>query len=304
MNYRPKSAEKIKKLAKDLEQSILPWAEKCPYFLKKRIWPICLTNVAALNLLQPQLYLPITKVSLLVFAIDDLFDNQIFPIEMLKKYSEKILQVFAGDSISLAQNDPIFPLMNAIADTVNELSKNPIYSQLKELWIDGWKKFLEAMLQEYDWIHGKILPSYETYMETAIYSTGFIPFIRATFLQINDDSIFTCLPDLLTLEREAGICVRISNDLQSFTKELGEGKYNSLVIRQAEILKLNPNDYETTLKQAKELLIQELKEKMLHCECLSKKIHTRTQLPEQIIYDSAKVGFDFYMHHDFHTYIS
>lgn len=303
MSYTHGKKSQIISEAKALQSEIEPWINRCDFIFKKRVWPVCLTNVVALALLPSEKRPPVSKAGLLVFAVDDIFDNKTFEIEALQRYTKMFLDAVQGNSIEYTYNEPVFTLCRAMEEVVQALAKSKIYSTTQDLWVDGWKKLIDAMFQEYDWIHGisKKPPSYATYLDVSNYSTGFFPFVRAAWIESEDNSLLDHFDELLLLEKEAGILVRLSNDVQSYQKEVIEGKYNSLSFLRSDFIKQGM-DPETALKKAKVAIIDEVEQRLLACENLCNKIQTKTQLPEKLVYSSARVGFDFYKNNDFHTF--
>src|SRR5262245_57718583 len=59
---------------------------------------------------------------------------------------------------------------------------------------------------------------------------GAPPHVWASLITTNDPSTPQHLHLLRPMEQLASTCIRLANDLQSYTKELNEGKINALVI--------------------------------------------------------------------------
>src|SRR5438128_10199507 len=99
------------------------------------------------------------------------------------------------------------------------------------------------MMREYQWRlayrkgtdASATLPSYEEYVATGRYSIGGPPHIWAALITSGDPSTPKHLDHLRAMEQQASTCIRLANDLQSYQKEVKEGKINALVILSREL---------------------------------------------------------------------
>src|SRR5204863_9234262 len=82
---------------------------------------------------------------------------------------------------------------------------------------------------------GATLPTYEEYVATGRYSIGGPPHIWAALITTGDPSTPAHLDHLRAMEEIASTCIRLANDLQSYQKEIDEGKINALVILSREL---------------------------------------------------------------------
>src|SRR5207237_1471750 len=82
---------------------------------------------------------------------------------------------------------------------------------------------------------GATLPNYEQYVATGRYSIGGPPHIWAALITTGDPSTPAHLDHLRAMEEIASTCIRLANDLQSYQKEIDEGKINALVIWSREL---------------------------------------------------------------------
>ncbi len=103
------------------------------------------------------------------------------------------------------------------------------------------------------------------------------------------------------MEYEASLCIRLANDLQSHAKELKEGKINSIIIRQRELI-AGGTDAESALAQARATVQAAIRHGLTRCTELHSLSSTATGHPERAITDIARFVCDFYMHHDYHTF--
>ncbi len=81
-----------------------------------------------------------------------------------------------------------------------------------------------------------LLPNYYAYLNFGLYSCGYPPNVWTTLIALSDASVLPQLPKFKEMERTTSVCIRLANDLKSYTKELGEGKINAVVIRQYEAM--------------------------------------------------------------------
>ncbi|HEY8742642.1 MAG TPA: terpene synthase family protein, partial [Chloroflexota bacterium] len=143
-------------------------------------------------------------------------------------------------------------------------------------------------------------PGYVDYVANGLYSIGGPPHVWASLITIDDPSILDRLPQLSAMERAACICIRLANDLQSFDKEVREGKINALVLlsQQATLAGLSLCEAHA---QATTQVRAEINEGLSQLVQLRETARTATGRPEAAIADIARFVCDFYGHHDYHT---
>src|SRR5207245_11003317 len=100
---------------------------------------------------------------------------------------------------------------------------------------------IEGMTREDQWRsafrHDGVasLPTYEEYVDIGRYSIGGPPHMWAALITTGDESTPKHLDHLGAMEQLASTCIRLANDLQSYQKEVTEGKINALVILSREL---------------------------------------------------------------------
>ncbi len=282
------------------------WAAKYPLIRRVRVWPLSLSVAAAAPFVQASNLVSMARMNLWVFTIDDLFDEEIVPFAELKRRVTRYHDILAGASYDPKRDRDTLVL--ALQDIRDDLATYPLFQALQNEWADAISGTLNAMLREYEWRsfdregdRAAQLPSYEAYCSYGLYSIGGPPHIWTTLIAIGDASLLAQLPRIKELERTASLCIRLANDLQSHSRELKEGKINSIVIRQREAMQQGyPAD--TALNMAHRAVQEHIQRLLNHCTLLRQQGRTATGQPEQAISDIARFVCDFYKHHDYHNF--
>jgi hypothetical protein len=217
-------------------QALHRWATRYPLIRRVRVWPVSLSVSAATPFASVNALISITRMSLWVFTIDDLFDEEMVPVAELQRRSARYSDILAGRRVDPQERDS---LALALQEIYDDLSRYRLFPKLRDHWAAAITGTLNAMLREHEWrmqyrASGDVsdLPSYETYLSYGVYSIGGPPHIWTTMIALDDASAVDRLQALRTLERSASICLRLANDLASYPKEIAEGKINALVIQQ------------------------------------------------------------------------
>ena len=246
------------------------------------------------------------RMSLWVFTIDDLFDEEIVPFAELRRRVARYNQILAGATADPKRERDTLVL--ALQDIRDDLSSYALWPALRDEWAAAVARTLDAMMREHDWrimyrdgTGDSDLPSYDAYLDDGLYSIGGPPHIWTTLIAISDETTLHHLHRLRQMERTASICIRLANDLQSHQKEIAEGKINSIVIRQREAMARGLSA-EAAVVDACEAVRHEIRLGLLLCDQLRQQAQTATGYPEQAIADIARFVCDFYVHHDYHTF--
>jgi hypothetical protein len=287
-------------------RALHPWVARYPLIRRVRVWPLCLSVVAAAPFCSVASLATMARMSLWVFTIDDLFDEESVPYPELHRRVDRYLQFL--DTGQVVSRDKRDTLANALQDIRDDLAGYPLFSRLESHWVHAVSQTLLSMIMEHGWrsayrspSQAQALPTYEAYLEHGVYSIGGPPHIWATLIAIDDISTLTHLPRLQQLEYAASLCIRLANDLQSYARELKEGKINSIIIRQRELI-AGGVDAETALEQAHTTVQAAIRDGLARCTALQSLDSTSTGQPERAIADIARFVCDFYMHHDYHTF--
>jgi Terpene synthase family 2, C-terminal metal binding len=287
-------------------RALHPWVARYPLIRRVRVWPLCLSVAAASPFCAVSSLVSMARMSLWVFTIDDLCDEEIVPYNELHRRVDRYQQLLhAGQVVPREKRDT---LANALQDIREDLARYPLFSHLESHWVHAVSQTLSSMLMEYGWrstyrssTNTQVVPTYEAYLEHGVYSIGGPPHVWTTLIAIDDPSTLEHLPRLQQMEYEASLCIRLANDLQSYAKELNEGKINSIIIRQRELI-ASGVDAEIALEQAHATVQAAIQHGLARCTELQHLASTATGHPEQAIADIARFVCDFYVHHDYHTF--
>ena len=105
------------------------------------------------------------------------------------------------------------------------------------------------------------------------------------------------------MEKLASTCIRLANDLQSYQKEVDEGKINALVILSRE-LRAQGVPQQTAYEQAEARVHADIVAGLNQLTQLRQTAVTQTGRPEAAIDNIARFVCDFYTHHDYHTFLA
>jgi hypothetical protein len=282
------------------------WAARFPLIRRVRVWPLCLSVAAAAPFASVSALVSMARMSLWVFTIDDLFDEEMVPFAELRRRVVRYKAVLAGTSVEAKRERDTLVL--ALQDIRDDLSSYALWPTLHDEWAEAVRRTLDAMMQEHEWrmlyrerSGEAAFPSYDAYLSHGRYSIGVAAHIWTTLIAISDPSSREHLAQLRELEQTASLCIRLSNDLQSHAKEISEGKINSIVIRQREAIAAGYPP-EEALAIACETNRQEILRGLQRCGELQEQVRTETGHPERAIADIARFVCDFYVHHDYHTF--
>lgn len=282
------------------------WAARYPLIRRMRVWPLSLSVAAAAPFSSAKALVTMARMSLWVFTIDDLFDEEIVPFAELRRRVARYNEILAGVSADPKRERDTLVL--ALQDIRDDLSGYEHWLALRDEWAAAVSGTLDAMMREHDWRTlyrdarpDAQLPSFDAYIEHGLYSIGGPAHIWTTLIAIGDPSTLDHLPRLRAMERAASACIRLANDLQSYEKEMSEGKINSIVICQRAGMATGCSA-EQALKDAQVAVREEIQRGLAQCDRLRQEARTLTGLPEQAIVDIARFVCDFYVHHDYHTF--
>ncbi len=282
------------------------WAARYPLIRRTRVWPLSLSVAAAAPFASVAALVTMARMNLWVFTIDDLFDEEIVPFPELQRRVARYKDILAGGRVEPKRERDT--LMGALEDIRDDLSTYALFPSFQPHWARAVSGTMESMLREHEWRllyrngdGNYALPSYDTYLDDALYSIGGPPHVWTALIAIGDTSAQQYLDRLREMERTASICIRLANDLQSHQKEVAEGKINSVIIRQREALAegLEPD---AALAFAREAVREDIRRRLDRCIELKNTAETATGYPERAIADIARFACDFYTHHDYHTF--
>lgn len=282
------------------------WAVRYPLIRKVRVWPVCLSVAAGAPFASAAVLTSMARMGLWIFTVDDLFDEEMVPYPELQRRITRYHDILAGGRLDPQSDRDTLAL--ALHNIREDLRAYPLFEALQDEWAEAIARTLDAMMREHEWrvsfqSSGTIplLPNYFAYLNFGLYSCGFPPNVWTTLIALSDPTVLPQLGRFKEMERATSVCIRLANDLKSYTKELGEGKINAVVIRQYEAMARGLSAAQA-LESAQEVVKQDLWQELQHCNRLQAQIRTSTLSPERAIADTARFVCDFYEHHDYHTY--
>lgn len=282
------------------------WAAKYPLIRRVRVWPLSLSVAAAAPFASLNALVSMARVSLWVFTIDDLFDEETVPFTELRRRVERYKEILGGAKPQ--PNTERDTLALALSDIREDLLQYDLFPALSEDWAKAIIGTLDGMMLEHEWRvdyrqnrTSAALPDYDAYVEYGLYTVGGPPHVWTALIAIDDHSVLNNYEILTELGLKASVCIRLANDLRSYEKEIREAKINSVVILQRQALKQGIVEKDS-LSWACERVEQGIQDSLHKCTELYERSHTMTGNPERAILDIARFVCDFYVNHDYHTF--
>ena len=267
-----------------------------------RILPICLSVAAAAPFANLQAIIDTARVSVWIFALDDLFDEMDLPQAELVQHANTFANILRGRP----ETEPASELSDMLMIVKARLASYPLYEQLGSRWQEALIGTIEAMLQENEWrleyqeYGAAVLPSSESYLECGRKSVGGPPHMWAAILTANDESAVSHTGKLRTMIDYSSSIVRLANDLQTYERELREGKLNSLIIlsnlQSSEGLATN-----SSLNAARLFVRSQITEFLARLNELNQSPGSESGMAEIAVIRIAQYVAEFYQEHDFHT---
>lgn len=303
----PAEQVRIFDLSARVAQHLHRWAARYPLIRRVRVWPLALSVAAAAPFSPVEALISTARQSLWVFTLDDLFDEERVPQAELERRAER----YRAIALSLPTSTGSDSLAAALLEVRQEMAVYPLFSQLGGLWTGALVGTIDAMMCEHRWRlaartrsrGGATLPAYEEYLENGLYSIGVPPHVWGTLITLGDQSIPFNLDHLKKMERAASLSIRLSNDLQSYAKEVAEGKINALVLLARKFVDegLEP---QAAHDQAVARVRAEMQAALDDLARLQASVGTATGQAERTIGDIGRFVCDFYTQHDYHTFLA
>lgn len=285
-------------------QKLYRWAARYPLIRRVRVWPLSLSVAAAAPFSDADALMSTARLSLWVFTLDDLFDEErVLPAELLRR-ADRYRAIAHGGTTRPAHDS----LATALCEIRDDLAQYSLFATLGQQWATALCRTIDGMTREYTWRLSyrqegvTALPAYEEYVNTGLYSIGGPPHVWAALITTNDSSTGNHLDHLQKMEREASVCIRLANDLQSYQKELLEGKINALVILRHALM-AQGMALEDAERHAQADVRDDIARRLVALGALQAAACTETGRPEAAIADIARFVCDFYVEHDYHTFM-
>jgi len=288
-------------------QRLHRWAARYPLIRRVRVWPLSLSVAAGAPFTSVEALISTARLSLWVFTLDDLFDEERVPQGELTKRAQRY-RTLAHREIACPTGDS---LATALCELRDDLATYPLFGPLGTEWANSLCGTIDGMMREYNWrlAYRKgaddqaTLPTYDEYVATGRYSIGGPPHIWAALITSGDRSTPAHLDHLRAMEQLASTCIRLANDLQSYQKEVDEGKINALVILSRE-LRAQGMSEQVAYGQAEARVQADIIAGLDKLTALRGSAVTQTGAPEAAIDNIARFVCDFYTHHDYHTFLA
>jgi hypothetical protein len=303
----PAEQVRIFDLSARTSQTLHRWAARYPLIRRVRVWPLSLSVAAGAPFTSVEALISTARLSLWVFTLDDLFDEERVPQVELMKRADRY-RALSHQAIACPSGDS---LATALCELRDDLATYPLFGPLGEAWADSLCGTIDGMMHEYHWRlayrkgadEHATLPSYDEYVATGRYSIGGPPHIWAALITSEDPSTPKHLDHLRAMEKLASTCIRLANDLQSYQKEIEEGKINALVILSRE-LRAKGVPEEAAYAAAEARVRADIEAGLEQLTRLRNASVTQTGKPEAAIDNIARFVCDFYTHHDYHTFLA
>jgi len=303
----PAEQVRIFDLSARTSQTLHRWAARYPLIRRVRVWPLSLSVAAGAPFTPVEALISTARLSLWVFTLDDLFDEERVPQGELMKRAERYRALAHGE-IACPNGDS---LARALCDVRDDLATYPLFGPLGTDWANSLGGTIDGMIREYHWRlayrkgadENATLPTYDEYVATGRYSIGGPPHIWAALITSDDASTPAHLDHLRAMEELASTCIRLANDLQSYQKEIQEGKINALVILSRELRARGVSEA-AAYAQAEARVRADIESGLTQLTRLRDAAVTQTGRPEAAIDNIARFVCDFYTHHDYHTFLA
>lgn len=296
-------------LAGALSDSLREWVDGQGQLMRAvRVPPLCLTMAATASFLGVRELLPAARLSMWLFAVDDLCDEgagdgRARLDEQLCRRLDRCVALLGETGGAIPED----PLARAMRDIREELLGFESFTVLRPAMMEELRALLRGMLREEQWSaayrasSGALFPSSSDYLENAgVYSIGVLPVYQCLLVTMGDASIAPHLPRLMELGREAALSIRLANDLRSYERELAEGKLNSLGILQRELETRKGLEAAAALEAARAEVKARMADALARSVKLGRGARTDSSHPERYVTDLISFVGDFYAHHDYH----
>src|SRR3984893_4028318 len=161
----PAEQVRIFDLSARTSQTLHRWAARYPLIRRLRVWPLSLSVAAGAPFTSVEALISAARLSLWVFPLDDLFDEERVPQVELMRRAERY-RGLAHREIPCPTGDS---LASALCELRDDLATYPLFQALGREWADALCGTIEGMTDEYRWrlsyrsAGATSLPTYEEY---------------------------------------------------------------------------------------------------------------------------------------------
>ncbi|MCA1646710.1 MAG: terpene synthase family protein [Chloroflexi bacterium] len=306
-SLEPADQARIFDLSTRTARTLHGWAAGYPLIRRERVGPLALSVAAAAPFAPVDALISTARLSLWVFTLDDLFDEERPPqVELMARAAR--YRALAYNQIPCPAGDG---LGRALFELREDLAGYRLFASLGGVWANALSGTIDGMIREYEWrLAGDTgfagpaaLPTYAEYLATGRYSIGGPPHIWAALITTDDPSTPAHLDHLGAMEKLASTCIRLANDVRSYRKEIDEGNINALVILSRALCAQGASP-EAAYVQAEARVYADIAVGLTQLAELRESAVTDTGRPEAAIDNIARFVCDFYTHHDYHTFLA
>jgi Terpene synthase family 2, C-terminal metal binding len=290
-------------LARRVATRLDDWASRYPAIRRVRVLPLALSVSAAAPFADVDALVSTARVSLWVFTLDDLCDEEAFAPAELACQLDAFRRIAGGGTADPGADR----LAAALGEVRDDLARYPLFARLSDDWARALIGTIDGMVQENAWRDAyrrggtESLPTYAEYVATGRYSIGGPPHIWSALVTGEDRTTPAHRAYLGRMERLSSICVRLANDLRSHAKELREGKINGLIVA-ARAFERDGASPSASWPRAEALVRADIALALSKITELQAHGPTATGQPEAAIADIARFVSEFYARHDYHTF--
>ncbi|MGF1429836.1 terpene synthase family protein [Kitasatospora sp. LaBMicrA B282] len=225
-----------------------------------------------------------------IYALDDLFDTAGLADQELQQHGERYLAVLAGDRIpahARAQDALVPPLEEIVAG----LAAYPLFARLRPHLVEQFAAVMGGMRSEHSWQHalrrqqqheGAVLPGFAENVAVGRRSIGGPGYYAVALILLDDASAEDVLPQLDELSMQAGVCMRLANDLATHRREREEGGVNAVLLRRT-AAGGGGRDPRRALAEAETQVARDLHWALTRLGALAATRHTDTGRPERAL---------------------
>jgi hypothetical protein len=299
----PLEVDRIAGLVDEVTPRLDAWARQYPLVRRERIGPLVLSVAAASPFSSADAIETTARVSLWVFTLDDVMDEELLGPAGSADFVARSLAVLRGDTSAQRPGS----LAQALLDVRNDLRRYDLFAQFGAIWADALRGTIREMERENVWrdayrLGGAgALPAFEDYVACGRYSIGGPPHIWAEVLTVGDPSACDAIDHLMRMEELASVCIRFANDLRSADREALEGNVNSVVIASRDLAAsgAGPDGLDT---RARSMVAARISAGLDALDAMQRASVTVTGRPESAIADIARFVCEFYRGFDYHTF--
>ncbi|MFO0626961.1 MAG: terpene synthase family protein [Polyangiales bacterium] len=169
----------------------------------------------------------VADAGMVLFAIDDLLDEQTLTAEDAALRIEQYTAVARGELCPEVAFDPI---ARAITDVRRRLAFTDLRGDLLEVWADAMVRMLAGMRAELPGEAERAERDLEAYLDTARDSIGVTWIALTAWIATGAWATRAHLPALQAATRSFATAVRLANDLRTCDRERAEGRVNAVTL--------------------------------------------------------------------------